>query len=247
MSLAIFIRATASPRRAAIAATIASSDPWRRTCSAPSRTGSRVSSAIFAAICVAEAGWRVEPRARPRCRRRPGDRARSAPAHVLERVAQLRRPARPLVADRQGNGVLEVRAADLHDVLPQASRLLLDGAREPLDLGQEVPLDLEHGGDVHRGREGVVRRLRHVDVVVRVNRRLAPELAAEQLDRAVRDDLVHVHVRLGARARLPYVERELAVELPRDHLVGRGADRRRPSTPAAGPPAALISAAAFLT
>ena len=125
--------------------------------------------------------------------------------------------------------------------------LRLDDPREPLELRQEVPFELEHRGDVHRGRERIVRRLTHVDVVVGVYRRLAPQLAAEQLDGAVRDDLVDVHVRLRARAGLPDVERELGVELPRDDLVGRRARSRPPSTPAGARPSALTSAAAFFT
>ena len=43
---------------------------------------------------------------------------------------------------------------------------------------------------------------------------LLPELAAQQLDRAVGDDLVDVHVGLGPRAGLPHVERELSSRSP---------------------------------
>jgi hypothetical protein len=39
-------------------------------------------------------------------------------------------------------------------------------------------------------------RLRHVDVVVGMDRTLAAERSARQLAAAVRDDLVHVHVEL---------------------------------------------------
>ena len=52
---------------------------------------------------------------------------------------------------------------------------------------------------------------------------LAAELAAEQLVGAVGDDLVEVHVALGARAGLPHDKREMIVELALDHLA-RGAD-----------------------
>jgi hypothetical protein len=48
----------------------------------------------------------------------------------------------------------------------------------------------------------------------------ATDLAAEQLDRAVRQNLIDVHVGLRARTRLPDVEREVLVELARDRLVG---------------------------
>ena len=94
------------------------------------------------------------------------------------------------------------------------------GVAQALDRRDEPVHDLLGGGDVHGGRERVVRRLRHVDVVVGVDRLLAAQLAAGQLDGAVGDDLVGVHVRLGAAAGLPDAERELVVELPVDDLVG---------------------------
>jgi hypothetical protein len=54
---------------------------------------------------------------------------------------------------------------------------------------------------------------------------LFPEHPAEQLNRSVRDDLVHIHVRLGARSGLPDVQRKILVERARDHLVGCLDDR----------------------
>ena len=57
--------------------------------------------------------------------------------------------------------------------------------------------------NVHRGGEGVVAALAHVHVVVRSHRLLAAQLAAEQLDGAVGQDLVDVHIALGARTGLP--------------------------------------------
>jgi hypothetical protein len=62
---------------------------------------------------------------------------------------------------------------------------------------RDQPLDqLARRGDVHRGGERVVRRLAHVDVVVGMDRVLAAHLAAGELDRAVRNHLVDVHVGL---------------------------------------------------
>jgi hypothetical protein len=75
--------------------------------------------------------------------------------------------------------------------------------------------------DVHRRREGVVGGLRHVDVVVRVERLLRAEHAALELDGPVGDDLVGVHVGLGPAAGLEDAERELLVEGPVGYL-GRG-------------------------
>ena len=66
---------------------------------------------------------------------------------------------------------------------------------------------------MHGRREDVVRRLAHVDVVVRVH-----VLARER-----RDHLVGVHVRRGAGAGLEDVDRELVVELAgRDPVAGGG-------------------------
>jgi hypothetical protein len=50
--------------------------------------------------------------------------------------------------------------------------------------------------------------------------RFVPSVPPRQLAGPVADDLVDVHVRLGAGPGLPYIERELRVEPARDHLVG---------------------------
>ena len=92
-----------------------------------------------------------------------------------------------------------------------------------------MPHDLLHRRDMHGGRKGIVRGLAHVDVIVRMHRRLAAELSAKQLDRAVRDHLVQVHVRLGARAGLPDDQREVIVELAVDHLARGAGDRAGPA------------------
>ena len=81
--------------------------------------------------------------------------------------------------------------------------------------------DLLDGRDVHRRREGVVGGLALVDVVVGVDGLLRAHLAAEDLDRAVRDDLVGVHVGLRPAPGLPDDQREVFVELALDDFVGR--------------------------
>ena len=86
-------------------------------------------------------------------------------------------------------------------------------------------MDLLDHGDVHRGWKGIVRRLPPVDVIVRVNRRLRADLAAQHLDRAVRDHLVGIHVGLGAGPGLPDHQREVIVQLAVDHLLPRIGDR----------------------
>ena len=79
--------------------------------------------------------------------------------------------------------------------------------------------------EAHRGRDHVVRRLRHVDVVVRMDEGVVALLPAHQLAGPVRDHLVHVHVKRRARARLVRVDHELVVVLPGQDLLGGRHDR----------------------
>ena len=150
---------------------------------------------------------------------------------VLDRkgeAAQVRvklgHPAAGFLSEGERHGVHEVGPADLDD------------ARPGLGLGRQRVTQGGHGrndlvndgfcsGDVHRGGEGVVGRLRPVDVVVGVHGRLAAEHAAGHLDGTVGDDLVGVHVGLRARAGLPHAQREMVVELPVDDLLGRSGNQ----------------------
>src|SRR4029077_11338732 len=91
--------------------------------------------------------------------------------------------------------------------------------------GNQLAVDRGYRGDVHCGGEGVVAALPHVYVVVRPHRLLAAQHATQKLDRAVGQDLVDVHVALGARTGLPDIERELVIKLARYRLVGRLDDR----------------------
>ncbi len=91
-------------------------------------------------------------------------------------------------------------------------------------LGQGV--GGEQHGDAHRGRVGVVGGLRHVHVVVRMQRRDVPTPQPHQLQPAVAQHLVDVHVGGCARATLEHVDRELLVQLAVDHLLCRLGDRR---------------------
>lgn len=123
------------------------------------------------------------------------------------------------LGEGEGRGVLEMGAADLDNLLGfELDDLGLQGIAEGADGGDELLLDLEDGGDVHHGREGVVGRGGHVDVVVGVDGLLRAHGAAEDLDRTVRDDFVGVHVRLGAGAGLPHYEGEVVEELEVGHL-----------------------------
>ena len=94
-------------------------------------------------------------------------------------------------------------------------------------------VDAHRGGDVHRGRERVVRRLAHIDVIVGVNRLFGSEFAAQHFAGAIGDHLVEIHVGLGAGAGLPDHQRKMLVEFP--SITSRAAGRWRGRRLRAGP------------
>jgi hypothetical protein len=120
-------------------------------------------------------------------------RCRIRPARHSRRI-----PGRASAASRPGMG-----AADLDDV-GEGLGLGVQRRAAPISAGHQPVLDLLDRGDMHGGREAVVRRLAHIDVVVGMDRLLRAHLAAQHLDGAVRDHLVGVHVGLGAGAGLPH-------------------------------------------
>lgn len=112
-------------------------------------------------------------------------------------------------------------SADLDDVLGlELVDLCLESFAEASQGREQVVLKLEDGSDVHDGWEGVIGGGAAVDVVVGVDGLLAALLAAQDLDGAVGDDFVGVHVGLGAGAGLPDDEREVVHELAIGNLLG---------------------------
>ena len=103
---------------------------------------------------------------------------------------------------RERRRVLRVRPPDFDDVVKLLG-LGVDGVVELLQPGQQDLVDVDGHRDVHGRGVCVVGALALVDVVVGVDGRLGAQLAAHQLDGAVGDHLVRVHVALGAGARLP--------------------------------------------
>ena len=131
--------------------------------------GSSVISAIFSRHGLAEPVGRVEPGAHRRAAGREFVQARQRRFDALEVGVELRRVAAELLAQRQRDGVLQVGSADLDDVGELASTKVQFVAQRP-DRRQQVAHDRGRRGDVHRGGERVVGGLRHVDVVVRMDR-----------------------------------------------------------------------------
>mmetsp|Transcript_29221 Transcript_29221/g.74970 ORF Transcript_29221/g.74970 Transcript_29221/m.74970 type:complete len:415 (-) Transcript_29221:64-1308(-) len=163
-----------------------------------------------------EAGEGVEARADCCAALRQAEQARERALHAADAVRHLLRVAAKFLAQGQGRRVLGVRAPDLDDGV-KLFGLGVQRGLQLLELGDEALVDLGGGGDVHDRREGVVGALALVDVVVGVYH-LGPQLAAQDLDRAVGDHLVGVHVALRAAARLPHHQREVVRQRAVRHL-----------------------------
>jgi hypothetical protein len=152
---------------------------------------------------------------------------------VLEPVVELGDVARELLAQGERRRVLQVGAADLHDVAELVG-LPLQRVAQALHGRTDVLADGLDGGHVHGGGEDVVGGLPQVDVVVGVDESPLAARPAQELAGPVGQHLVHVHVALGAAARLPDHERELVGVFFVPHLVRRGHD---------GPPLLLVQQA----
>src|SRR5882762_4423182 len=171
----------------------------------------------------AEFGMSVEPRAHRGAAQGELAQVRERGANMGNAVVQLRHPAGDLLPERERSGVLQVRAADLDDVLERFGLRRQDVAQRR-KRGYEPVVDRLNRGDAHRRGKNVVRGLTAVDLVVGMHAALLAALASQELARPVGEHLVHVHVGLGARARLPHHQRKFAVVLSGEHLVGGGGD-----------------------
>jgi hypothetical protein len=80
-----------------------------------------------------------------------------------------------------------------------------------LDCRQQSVFNASGGSDVDRRWEGVVCRLRAVDVIVWVDRLVAAQWLPLAPRYQVADHLIDIHVRLGAATGLPNPEGELIV------------------------------------
>lgn len=144
---------------------------------------------------------------------------RDAGLDPLDVTVELSDVAGELLTQSEGSGILQVSTANLDDVV-ELLDLLLQSVAEGLEGGQEGVLELDNGGNVHNGGEGVVGGGRHVNVIVGVNGLLGAHGAAHDFNGAVGDDLVRVHVGLGTGAGLPDDQREVVEELTLGDLGG---------------------------
>ena len=116
---------------------------------------------------------------------------------VLQGLIEHSYVAGEFLTERERGGILKMGAPDFHDIC-ESGRLRIEGVAQLLHGGQENLDDNSSRGDRHGCWESIIGRLRHVDVVIRVDRLLAAFLTAGDRDGAVRNDLVRIHVALRA-------------------------------------------------
>lgn len=124
---------------------------------------------------------------------------------------------RKLLTKSKWSSILSMGSSDLDDIL-ELLLLLLKSLEKSLETGEQDLVGLDDCGDMHGSWESIVGTLTHVDVVVRVHE-LASVGASENFDGLVRDNLVHVHVRLGSGSGLPDDEWEFLLQFSGDDLI----------------------------
>ena len=125
MSLAIFIRLAATVFSAPCANTSASAAAITSNLFGAVTNGRPVSLPIAAATFTANSRMRVQPRADRGAAERELVQMRQRRFDVAHALVELRDVARKLLAERERRRVLQVRAADLHDVVERL-RLLVE-------------------------------------------------------------------------------------------------------------------------
>ena len=128
--------------------------------------------------------------------------------------------SRKFLTEGKRRCILQMSAADFHQVVPLPGFVVEDFV-EALQRRNQCVVQLLHRGDVHRRGEGVVGRLAQVAVVVGMDRRFGTRLAAQPPDGEVGNDLVGVHVGLGAGAGLPDYQRKVVVKSAVDDFLRR--------------------------
>src|SRR6266851_3023788 len=96
-----------------------------------------------------------------------------------------------------------MRTARLDDV-GELRALMFERVGELLDLRNQQA-ELDRGSNADGGRKDIVGRLRHVDVIVGIDRLVLAGFSAQGAVRDVRDHLIAVHVERSAGASLKNV------------------------------------------
>src|SRR5262245_18163077 len=72
---------------------------------------------------------------------------------------------------------------------------------------------------MHRGWKGVIGTLSTIHIIIGMNWLLRSHLTTRHFNRAVRDDLIGIHIGLRPRTRLEHDQRKVRVEFSCDHFI----------------------------
>ena len=143
---------------------------------------------------LVKARRRVEARAHGRAAQGQAIKTRHRGKKLLARALEKTAPARDLLREGDGHGILQVRATALDHALVFRLKAT-QRVHEPVDCGQQALCHRNRRSHVHGCGEGVVGRLAHVDRVVGMKGLLQRHvLLGGELVCAVGENLVHVHV-----------------------------------------------------
>ena len=141
------------------------------------------------------------------------------PLNAADTATNRRGVRTHFLPQRDRNGVLQVRAPHFENILILL-RLVFEGAGKVFERGRDVVAFVRQA-NLNRGREAVIGRLRHVRVIVRADDVVTPLSLADNLQRTVTKDFVHVHVNRRARTALNRVNGELVNKLAVDNFFRR--------------------------
>ena len=137
-------------------------------------------------------------------------------AQVLKVLAEGGGKRAEFLAEGHGHCVLQLGAAHLEDVR-KFPRLAGKGLYQAVEAGQQGVMTQQQA-QADGGRVGVVGRLRHVHVVVRVQVAILALGVVHVFQRQIGDHFIGIHVGRGAGAALNHVDDELVVVLATDQV-----------------------------
>ena len=135
-------------------------------------------------------------------------------------MSQLGHIARKLLTQSERSGVLQVRPSDFDDGVERL-RLRRQGVAQPHQRRQQPLGQACNRCEVHGGWKHVIRRLAAVNVIIWMHDALHAPHPTQQLTGPIGQDLIDIHIGLGAGARLPDYQRKLALVAPGKHFVCR--------------------------
>jgi hypothetical protein len=142
--------------------------------------------------------------------------------YALDSMLYLVGVGRELLAKGQRGGILCMRSSYFDDLV-EFLHLTLQGIMEQFKSWQQFLMRFQHCCNMHGSGEAIIARLTAIDVIVGMHGLLA-QLTTQDLDGAISDHLVGVHVGLGTRPRLPDHQGEMVIQLALDHFVGSSYD-----------------------